>query len=144
MTLSHNPHVATSLARWHHMIASGDLRELHHLVHPDASFRSPMAFKPYESAEAVVLILRTVSGVFQNFRYHRELASADGLNIVLEFSAEVGGKQLKGVDLIRFNEQGLICEFEVMVRPMSGLVALGEEMGRRVGAVLPGFKAAAG
>ena len=144
MTLSHNPHVATSLARWHHMIASGDLRELHHLVHPEACFRSPMAFKPYESAEAVVLILRTVSGVFQNFRYHRELASADGLNIVLEFSAEVGGKQLKGVDLIRFNEQGLICEFEVMVRPMSGLVALGEEMGRRVGAVLPGFKAAAG
>ena len=142
MTLSHNPHVATSLARWHHMIASGDLRELHHLVHPEACFRSPMAFKPYESAEAVVLILRTVSGVFQNFRYHRELASPDGLNIVLEFSAEVGGKQLKGVDLIRFNEAGLICEFEVMVRPMSGLMALGEEMGRRVGAVLPGFKAA--
>ena len=144
MTLSHNPHVATSLARWHHMIASGDLRELHHLVHPEACFRSPMAFKPYESAEAVVLILRTVSGVFQNFRYHRELASPDGLNIVLEFSAEVGGKQLKGVDLIRFNEAGLICEFEVMVRPMSGLMALGEEMGRRVGAVLPEFKAAAG
>ena len=144
MTLSRNPHVATSLARWHHMIASGDLRELHHLVHADASFRSPMAFKPYESAEAVVLILRTVSGVFQNFRYHRELASADGLDIVLEFSAEVGGKQLKGVDLIRFSEQGLICEFEVMVRPMSGLMALGEEMGRRVGAVLPGFKAAVG
>ncbi len=144
MTLSHNPHVATSLARWHHMIASGDLRELHHLVHPEACFRSPMAFKPYESAEAVVLILRTVSGVFQNFRYHRELASPDGLNIVLEFSAEVGGKQLKGVDLIRFNEAGLICEFEVMVRPMSGLMALGEEMGRRVGAVLPGFKALVG
>ncbi len=91
-----------------------------------------------------MLILRAVSGVFQNFRYHRELASADGLNIVLEFSAEVGGKKLKGVDLIRFNEAGLICEFEVMVRPMSGLMALGEEMGRRVGAVLPGFKAAAG
>ncbi len=46
MTLSSNPHVATSLARWHHMIASGDLRELHHLVHADACFRSPMAFKP--------------------------------------------------------------------------------------------------
>ena len=144
MTLSSNPHVATSLARWHHMIASGDLRELNHLVHADACFRSPMAFKPYESAEAVVLILRTVSGVFQNFHYHRELASADGLNIVLEFSAEVGGKQLKGVDLIRFNAQGLICEFEVIVRPMSGLMALGEEMGRRVGAVLPGFKAPMG
>jgi SnoaL-like domain len=141
MPLSPNPHVATSLARWHHMVASGDMSELHHLVHADAFFRSPMAFKPYQSAEAVVLVLRTVLGVFQNFRYHRELASADGLNIVLEFSAEVAGKQLKGIDLIRFNDAGLICEFEVMVRPMSGLVALGEEMGRRVGQVLPGFKA---
>ena len=143
MPLTHHPHVATSLARWHHMVASGDLRDLHHIVHADALFRSPMAHKPYHSAAAVVLILRTVVGVFQNFRYQRELASADGLNIVLEFSAEVGAKELKGIDLIRFDEQGLICEFEVMVRPMSGLAALGEEMGRRVGAALPAFKGAA-
>lgn len=134
--------VATTLARWHQMISSGDLSDLPALVHADATFRSPMAHKPYQSAQAVVLILRTVAGVFQNFRYHRELFSGDGLNVVLEFSAEVAGKELKGIDLIRFNEQGLIVDFEVMVRPMSGLVALGEEMGRRVGAALPMFKAA--
>lgn len=136
-----NHTVATNLTRWHQMITSGDLSDLPALVHPDATFRSPMAHKPYQSAQAVVLILRTVAGVFQNFHYHRELASADGLNVVLEFSAEVGGKELKGIDLIRFNEQGLIVDFEVMVRPMSGLAALGEEMGRRVGAALPAFKA---
>jgi hypothetical protein len=44
----------------------------------------------------------------------------------------VGDKQLKGIDLIRFNEQGQIIEFEVMIRPLSGLQALGEEMGRRL------------
>ncbi|MNK85301.1 hypothetical protein D3C87_1051760 [compost metagenome] len=79
--------------------------------------------------------------VFEDFTYHRELATADGLNVVLEFSAKVDGKQLKGIDMIRFNEQGKIVDFEVMVRPMSGLQALGEEMGRRLGAYLAASKA---
>jgi len=60
---------------------------------------------------------------------------------VLEFSAEVNGKQLKGIDLVRFDEQGRIVDFEVMVRPFNGLQALGEEMGQRLAAVLPAFKA---
>jgi len=62
---------------------------------------------------------------------------------VLEFSARVGDKQLKGIDLVRFNEQGQITEFEVMVRPLSGLQALGTEMGARLGDKLPAFKAKA-
>lgn len=142
MSLAPHPAVAASLSKWHQMIASGDLTDLPGIVAPDALFRSPMAFKPYHSAEAVVLILRTVSGVFSQFAYHRELFSEDGLNVVLEFSANVGDKQLKGIDLIRFDTDGRICEFEVMVRPFSGLQALGEAMGQRVGGVLPGFKAA--
>ncbi|MNF19122.1 hypothetical protein D3C80_2236600 [compost metagenome] len=56
--------------------------------------------------------------------------------MVLEFSARVDGRDLKGIDMIRFDEQGKIVDFEVMVRPMSGLQALGEEMGRRLGAYL--------
>ncbi len=132
--------VAATLAAWHRMIASGDLTDLPALVAPDAVFRSPMVFKPYRSAEAVVLVLRTASAVFGNFRYHRELFSDNGLNAVLEFSAEVGGKQLKGIDLIAFDAQGLITEFEVMVRPMSGLAALGEAMAARIGPLLTNYK----
>lgn len=143
--MSAQPHlvVAASLARWHTMIAHGDLDALPSLVKADAVFRSPMAHKPYPGREAVVFILRTVFGVFEKFTYHRELFSDDGLNVVLEFSAEVNGKQLKGVDLIRFDEHGLIVDFEVMVRPMSGLAALGEEMGRRVAHVLPAMQGGA-
>jgi len=74
--------------------------------------------------------------VFEDFVYHRQLASADGLSVVLEFSARVGERELKGIDMIRFDEQGLIREFEVMIRPMSGLQALGEEMGRRLAPLL--------
>jgi hypothetical protein len=142
MTSAPHPAVATSLQAWHHMIASGDLQGLPAIVAPDAMFRSPMAFKPYHSAQAVVLILRTVFGVFSQFQYHRTLYAEDGLCVVLEFSANVGDKQLKGIDLIRFDTQGLICEFEVMVRPMSGLQALGEAMASRLAGVLPAYKAA--
>lgn len=135
-----NPAAAASLQRWHQFIASQDLSRLPELLHPEAVFRSPMAHTPYPGAQAVNLILNTVLQVFEDFAYHRELASDDGLNVVLEFSARVGGRDLKGIDMIRFDEQGLIREFEVMVRPMSGLAALGEEMGRRLAPYLAAMK----
>ncbi|TFY87977.1 nuclear transport factor 2 family protein [Pseudomonas kairouanensis] len=130
--LSLAPAAALSLQRWHAMLANRDLKALPELLAPDAVFRSPMAHTPYPGAPVVSMILNTVINVFEDFRYHRELATADGHSVVLEFSARVAEKQLKGVDLIRFNEQGQIIEFEVMIRPLSGLQALGEEMGRRL------------
>ncbi|PYC25697.1 polyketide cyclase [Aquipseudomonas alcaligenes] len=135
------PAAAASLQRWHQFVAAKDLRPLPELLHPQAVFRSPMAHTPYPGAPAVNLILNTVLQVFQDFAYHRELASADGLSVVLEFSAKVGERELKGIDMIRFDEAGKIVEFEVMVRPMSALQALGEEMGRRLSPYLAAAKA---
>ncbi len=135
------PQAAASLALWHDMVAGQDLGRLPSILHDDAVFRSPMAFKPYASAAAVNLILTTVVQVFKDFTYHRTLVSDDGLNVVLEFSASVGDKQLKGIDMIRFDEDGKIVDFEVMIRPMSGLQALGAEMGARLAAFLPAYKA---
>jgi 2,4-dienoyl-CoA reductase (NADPH2) len=79
--------------------------------------------------------------VFDDFVYHRELAGADGTSVMLEFSAKVNGKALKGIDLIQFDAQGLIVDFEVMVRPMSGLQALADEMGKRMAPYMAAFKA---
>ncbi|MBZ9780322.1 nuclear transport factor 2 family protein [Pseudomonas sp. REP124] len=136
-----HPKAAETLSLWHAMIRSGDLKDLPGLLDEKAVFRSPMAHTPYPGAPVVSMILNTVCKVFEDFTYHRELATADGLNVILEFSATVSGKQLKGIDMIRFNEQGKIVDFEVMVRPMSGLQALGEEMGKRLGAYLAASKA---
>ncbi|MDB5983212.1 MAG: hypothetical protein JWQ69_4227 [Pseudomonas sp.] len=136
-----HPNAAESLKQWHAMVSQGDLQALPELLDAQAVFRSPMAHTPYPGAAVVSMILGTVLEVFENFKYHRELSTADGLNVVLEFSANVGGKELKGIDMIRFNEQGKIVEFEVMVRPLSGLQALGEQMGRRLGAYLAASKA---
>lgn len=135
-----NPAAAASLQRWHHFIASQDLRQLPEILHPQAVFRSPMAHTPYPGAQMVNLILNTVLKVFEDFTYHRELASADGLSVVLEFSARVGERELKGIDMIRFDEQGRIVDFEVMIRPMSGLQALGGEMAKRLAPLLAAGK----
>ena len=141
-TMPHNlhPKVAASLQRWHEMLERKDFGQLAQIVHPDAVFRSPIANTPYAPAQALILVLTTVIQVFENFTYHRQLASDDGLNVVLEFSAQVDGKNLKGIDLIRFNADGLIEEFEVMVRPLNGLQALGAQMAARLSDKMPAFK----
>lgn len=124
------------------MIASRDLAALQEIIHPDAVFRSPVAHTPYQDRDTLVLALSTVIDVFEDFTYHRQFFTADGKNATLEFSAHVGGKQLKGVDLIKFDADGKIIEFEVMIRPASGLMALGEAMGAALKGGLDPFKAA--
>jgi 2,4-dienoyl-CoA reductase (NADPH2) len=134
------PAVAGSLEKWHDMVAQANLAELPAILHPKAVFRSPMAHTPYPGAQAVQLILGTVVKVFEDFTYHRQFADADGHSVVLEFSAKVNGKELKGIDMIRFDDEGKIVDFEVMVRPMSALQALGDEMGKRLAPYLAAMK----
>ncbi|MBN7118398.1 polyketide cyclase, partial [Pseudomonas oleovorans] len=73
------PAAAASLQRWHQLIAAKDLSALPELLHPQAVFRSPMAHTAYPGAQVVNMILNTVLKVFEDFAYHRELATADGL-----------------------------------------------------------------
>lgn len=116
------------------MIASRDTRALPALLDANAVFRSPVANKPYQGAPVVAAILQAAEQVFSNFAYHREFVSDDGQSVALEFSADVGDKSLKGIDMIRFDDAGKIVEFEVMVRPATGVQALGEAMGQRLAA----------
>lgn len=126
-----------SIQRWHHMLETRDLSLLNELLSEKVVFKSPVAFKPYPGKQVVTFILSNVIEIFENFRYHRELYTADGLSVVLEFSANVGEKTLKGIDMIQFNEQGQIVDFEVMIRPKSGLEALALQMGQRMAQFLP-------
>lgn len=121
-----------SIARWHEMLESRDMSTLNELLAEEVVFRSPVAFQPYPGKQLVFFILTNVIQVFENFTYHREFISEDGNNVVLEFSANVGDKKLKGVDMIQFNEEGQMIDFEVMIRPKSGLEALAVQMGQRM------------
>ena len=121
-----------AIQKWHDMIATRDMSILSELLADDVVFRSPVAFKPYEGKQVVFFILNNVIQVFENFTYHREFFTEDEQSVVLEFSAVVSEKQLKGIDMIRFNKQGQIVEFEVMIRSLSGLQALAAQMGERI------------
>lgn len=133
-TLALKPAAAQSLEHWHAMVARLDFSELGQIVHPEALMHSPSSLEAFRRAESVTVVLATAIQVFDDFAYHREFVSADGLEVVLEFSARVGDQKVKGVDVIRFDAQGQIVDFEVMVRPLAGARALVAEMGNRLGA----------
>ena len=98
----------------------------------DVVFRSPAVYKPYEGREQVEQLLRLVTTVFENFRYTNEWR--DGRTTILFFEANVGNRDLQGVDILRDNEAGQIEDFTVMIRPLSGLQAVAQAMQARFGA----------
>jgi hypothetical protein len=98
---------------------------------PDVVFRSPAVFKAYEGREAVMHLLSTVIQVFEDFEYTDEL-EGDGTHALI-FKARVGDREVEGLDHITVDDDGLITQLVVMVRPLSGLTALAQEMAERLG-----------
>jgi hypothetical protein len=95
---------------------------------PDVVLRSPITFKPFEGREAVSILFGVLLDTFEDFRYTDEL---DGGGVkALVFEARVGDKQVQGLDLLRFDDEGLIEDFTVMVRPLSAAMALAEAVGK--------------
>lgn len=94
----------------------------------DVVFHSPITFKPFEGREAVGALLGVVMRTFGDFRYTDELDS-DGMK-ALVFQARVGDREVEGLDLLRFDADGQIADFTVMVRPLSAAMALAEAVGK--------------
>jgi hypothetical protein len=95
-------------------------------------FTSPVAFKPYIGKPITAAILRGVLRVFEDFRYVREIADSNGRDHALVFEtgiAGVPGVRITGCDFLHVNDDGLIDDFMVMVRPLTGATALSEAMG---------------
>jgi hypothetical protein len=97
----------------------------------DVVFRSPAVYKPYAGKAQVEQVLRLVATVFENFRYVAEWR--DGPTTILLFEANVGDRELQGIDILEENADGLIEAFTVMIRPLSGLRAVAETMSARLG-----------
>ncbi|MDT5192189.1 MAG: hypothetical protein QOI28_4440 [Mycobacterium sp.] len=99
------------------------------LLADDVVFTSPVAFTPYPGKPLTEAILRGVMRVFEDFRYVREIANGNGRDHALIFETTVAGKRITGCDFLHTNDEGLIDDFKVMVRPLSGAQALAEAMG---------------
>jgi hypothetical protein len=110
-------------------VEARDEAAIEKLLAPDVVFTSPVAFKPYPGKAITAAILRGVLRVFEDFRYVREIAAEDGRDHVFVFRAKVGEKEVNGCDFLHFNDDGLVDDFMVMVRPLSGAKALAEAMG---------------
>jgi hypothetical protein len=100
------------------------------LLAEDAIFRSPVVFRPFEGKTYVTAVLLAAMRTLQDFRYETEMVSADGRDHALVFKAQVNGREVHGCDFIRENADGLIEEFAVMIRPLSAVQAVGEEMAK--------------
>jgi hypothetical protein len=113
-------------------IEAGDIEAAVGLLAEDVEFRSPVVFGPYRGREPVAELIRGVARVFEDFHYLREIGEPDGRDHALVFSARVGGRQVEGCDFIQSNEDGSIAELVVMVRPLTGSIALAEAMQRAI------------
>jgi hypothetical protein len=105
------------------------------LFREDAAFRSPVLFKPYQGRDQVMKVLRAaerVLGIGGSFRYVHQLEDANDRVAILEFATEVDGKQVEGIDKLTFDEDGLITELKVMIRPASALAAVGAKMAEQL------------
>ncbi|GAA1842227.1 nuclear transport factor 2 family protein [Actinomadura bangladeshensis] len=110
-------------------VEAGDVAALEGLFAEDAVFTSPVVFRPYEGKAITAAIVRGAARVFQDIRYVREIVSADGRDHALVFQATVNGLQVQGCDFLHLDEDGLIDDLTVMVRPLSAAKALAEAMG---------------
>jgi hypothetical protein len=109
-------------------VEKSDLAAMVDALSPDVVFHSPITFKPFEGKQAVSTLLGVVASTFEEFRYTDEL-DGDGVK-ALVFEARIGDRQVQGLDLLRFDDDGLIEGFTVMVRPLSGAMALAEAVGK--------------
>ncbi len=127
------------LAAWHaYMAGGGDPQALRNLLAADAVFHSPVVHTPQEGADKVFAYLHAASHVLggENFRYLREIV--DGDQAMLEFQSELDGIQINGVDIIRWNADGRIADFKVMVRPLKAINKVWEKMAAMLAAQAAG------
>jgi hypothetical protein len=100
---------------------------------PDVVLHSPVTFAPYTGKKTVGGLLRLVSESFEDWRCVEEVHSRDGV-IGFVFRTHVGGRELEGLDLLRLDADGLITDLTVMIRPLSGLLALAQAISPKMDA----------
>jgi hypothetical protein len=117
-----------TLAAWHRVVADRDRHALEELLSTDVVFHSPVLHAPQVGKPLTLMYLSAAMHVLANdtFRYVREVAQ--GNDAVLEFETDIEGIRINGIDMIRWNDDGQIVDFKVMVRPLKGFNLLHQKM----------------
>ena len=118
-----------ALQKWHDIVRTRNGSGLSDLLADDVVFHSPVVHTPQIGKAIATMYLSAALRVFGNdsFRYIREVVGKR--DAVLEFETEIDGVIVNGVDMIRWNDDGKIIEFKVMVRPLKAINLIHQKMG---------------
>jgi len=120
------------MQNFRHAIEGRDLDAVMALLAPDVVFRSPIVHAPYHGRDEVKSLLSAVARVFEDFTYTRDIGSPGETDHAYVFRARVGDREVEGCDFVHTDDEGLIDELYVMIRPLSGATALAEAMKRQL------------
>ena len=121
--------IEQTIQRWHRLVESKDANELHELLADNVVFHTPEVHTPQEGKAITRMYLTAALHTLNNehFRYQREILQGD--NAMLEFSTNLDGIHLNGVDIIHCDADGRIDGFKEMMRPRKGVNKIHEMMG---------------
>jgi len=111
-------------------VESDDEAAIIALLHDDVEFRSPAVYRPYRGRPAVAHLLHHAKATLGGLTYLDEMHGER--SVALVFRAQVGDKEVEGVDHLTLDEDGRIVTFRVLIRPLSGLIAVAQQMGARL------------
>jgi ketosteroid isomerase-like protein len=116
------------LARWHDLVRRRDAEGLDDLLADDVVFHSPVVHTPQRGRQITQRYLAAAFQVLSSpgFRYVREVVGER--DAVLEFVVEIDGITVNGVDMIKWNGEGRIVEFKVMLRPLKAINIVQQKM----------------
>jgi SnoaL-like domain len=108
-----------------------ELDRMAELLSEDVVLHSPILFRGFEGREMVSQVLTHVAATLENLTYVDELV--EGRSVVLRFKADVGDRELEGIDFLELDEDGKVAELTVFMRPLSALNRFNEQMKERLG-----------
>jgi hypothetical protein len=142
------------LEQWHRIIRNMSVEALDDVLAEDVVFHSPIVHTPQEGRDLTRLYLMAAFNVLpgdaassesregsdggsasgsektdeakSEFKYVREVVGER--DAVLEFVTTVDGIIVNGIDMIRWNDEGKIVDFKVMVRPLKAIQKLHAQM----------------
>jgi hypothetical protein len=117
-----------TLSTWHELVRTKNTKGLSSVLADEVVFYSPVVHTPQVGKTITVQYLSAALHVFVNesFQYVRELTGPR--DAVLEFQVEIDGINVNGVDMIKWDDEGKIIEFKVLIRPLKAVNLIHQKM----------------